>query len=332
MSQPYSEVASSVNHDGCGATSSTTGDCNPLVNTLKSQQRRSKVAFDIEGFVLHRRSVEVIRPFSVSSSSHVGGTRKSINAFSESSQRNLRKTCLNTTVDFKSQFCLTYHENIPFDGKESKKQLNTFLTYVRRKLCLKYIWVLEFQTKREVPHYHVFFNCEVTRKIHEILANRWNIITNETPSHLKFHLHHTNFKNWDFNRGGYLSKYLEKFNQKLVPDHFNNVGRFWGTSRGVVPSGKYLPIEYLHKGEEKYVETSTGQLVDKAKLNVIFMYRCLRKHQESKVRRIRKILNKTGKRYKSQIARITSCWLMDARTAFDQIDNYIRQNYSGVPF
>ncbi len=301
-----------------------------LVPSLKSQ-RPSSTIDTIESFILHKRSVEVKKSFS-SPQNHACGVRGEINAFSDSAKRNLRFKCLNTTIEFKSQFCLTYHEAPPKDGKELKKHLNAFLQRVRTSLRLKYIWVLEFQTKREVPHFHVFFNTPVTPEYHEFMAAAWNRITGETPTHLLFHQHRRNFMNWVFNKGSYLSKYLEKSYQKVVPDHFLNVGRFWGSSRGIVPPGKEVSAENLSENQEVYVDTETGEYVDPKKDNIKYMYRCLRKYQETKIRRIKKSLGKSGKRYKSQITRITSCIFPDARIVFDKVDSYMRSKYEVVPF
>lgn len=172
--------------------------------------------------------------------STVGGSRQNVFHFSDSSRRRLLHVCRNSGHHIKSQFCLTYHEAWPLDGKEVKANLNHFLTCFKRAFGndSKYLWVLEFQ-KRGAPHIHFFSDLEPCRERQRTLTDIWVVTVlglDADSSAYKFHNHSSNFFSWNMRSGKYLSKeYLEKSVQKGVPENFQNVGRFWGHSRNMKP-------------------------------------------------------------------------------------------------
>ena len=172
--------------------------------------------------------------------STIGGSRQNIFQFSDSSRRRLLHVCRNSGHHIKSQFCLTYHEVWPRDGKEVKAKLNHFLICLKRSFGadLKYLWVLEFQ-RRGAPHIHFFSDLEPSRENQRTLTDIWVVRVlglSADSSAYKFHGHPTNFFAWSMRSGKYLSKeYLEKSVQKGVPENFHNVGRFWGHSRSMKP-------------------------------------------------------------------------------------------------
>lgn len=172
--------------------------------------------------------------------STVPGPRQNIFQFSDSSRRGLLHICRNSGHHIKSQYCLTYHEIWPQDGKEVKAKLNHFITCFKRAFGndSKYLWILEFQ-KRGAPHIHFFSDLEPDSEHRRILANIWVVTVlglSADSSTYKFHNHPSNFFAWSMKSGKYLSKeYLEKAFQKGVPENFHNVGRFWGNSRNMKP-------------------------------------------------------------------------------------------------
>jgi hypothetical protein len=314
----------------------------PLVHSYKSQ-RHSIGTDNIEGFEVYKSSVKVLRRFKKSSQS-VPDLRKNIYQFSEKSKRNLRFKILNSAYDFLSQFCLTYHENIPEDGRTCKKHLNTWLQYVRRNYPnIKYLWILEFQTSRRAPHFHVFLTTRPSRRLGNDLGEAWNRITADSESHKKWHQHPKNFITWEMKKGGYLTKYLDKANQKLVPEHFLSVGRFWGTSKGIVTDPEIYSRQVIgdavKRGKEIFPDVledrtdyRTGEVFD-PKNNFRFMYRCLRKYHEKTVKRVREKLGFKGRKYRSPITRVTSALLMDCAEQFRQIEMYLWRQYATyVPF
>jgi hypothetical protein len=176
------------------------------------------------------------------SSPHKRGKRQAVSTFSIPSRKRLLEVCRNCGWMIHSQLLLTYHFGMPENGKEVKKQLNSFLTLMREQYPgIAYIWILEFQ-ERGVPHFHVF-----TDRIHEDKsflqwsATTWNRILKESEMHLQFQNHTNNLRRWEIGTGNYLVKnYLAKEEQKIVPDEYLSVGRFWGNSRNMIPLWKTI--------------------------------------------------------------------------------------------
>lgn len=244
-----------VSHGRTGAPETVA----PLVNRCISQHAKKNSVLGVK-FEVYPKSVRVVRPVALPPGATRGGLRSSIDGFSEGSRRRLKRTASEASDILKSQFGLTYHETRP-SGDDVKRHLNAWLTWLRRRVKgIKYLWVLEFQ-RRGVPHFHVFLSVEcVYDALHVDMANKWNEITGETPEHRIFHMNAKNFIPWDMGSGAYACKYLEKEYQKHVPDGFGWVGRFWGSSRSLVPP----PCVYdVHE-----MRALCGQNVEKACMNV----------------------------------------------------------------
>jgi len=226
-----------------------------LVSPRISQQPDPKgVELYPRGIKFQSRRLPKIQP--------VPPDRTKITGFSDNSRRRLRFTAVNAFPALTSQFVLTYHNNFPLSGRDSKKHLNAFLVAFRRAFPKKpYLWILEFQ-RRGAPHYHFFTNLDVTKENREILATIWCRIVDLADNALfAFHSNVKNFINWDMGTGSYVAKYLEKERQKDVPENFNDVGRFWGASRGLVPMP--VKVDYDEFSERySYVERSTGEIKD----------------------------------------------------------------------
>jgi hypothetical protein len=218
-----------------------------LVYRPKSQMRPSRAKRErdyrkVDYFHVFKNTTVFRRRAKSFPSKAILGNRSNIYSFSENSKRNLKHKIANSEVDFTSQFCLTFHQEWPMDGKELKRLLNSWLTICRKYvLNLKYIWILEFQ-RRSAPHFHVFMNQGVSDSLRYFLSLSWCRLTNkglsdpdiEKTTQFRFHDHSSNFITWDMGSGSYLCKYLDKEQQKNVPEQFENVGRFWGSSRGTV--------------------------------------------------------------------------------------------------
>lgn len=232
----------------------------PLVNRCISQHTRKIPVLGVK-FEVYPRSVRVVRPCSLPAGATRGGQRSTIDGFSEGSRRRLRRVASEAGEGLVSQFGLTYHETQP-TGDEVKRHLNAWLTWLRRRVDgIKYLWVLEFQ-RRGAPHFHVFLSeeCGQDALLQMHMAQKWNQITGETLDHLSFHLHAKNFVTWDMGNGAYACKYLEKEYQKCVPDGFGWVGRFWGSSRSLMPK----PCVYdVHE-----IRAMAGQNVQNARVSV----------------------------------------------------------------
>ncbi len=231
----------------------------------------------IEGFLKFRQALKVVRPYQ-GKLKHPE-KRGLIDAFSPQSRRRLRFVCRNAYPELVSQFCLTYHEKKP-DGKMVKKHLDSFLKVLRRaRPDIGYLWILEFQG-RGWPHFHVFFTVPPSPSLHKTLAEAWHRIAEpESPEHLSFHMHKKNFFKWAMKTGAYVTKYLDKQHQKMVPPEYGWSGRFWGSSRGLVPPPEvFLPAD-LGENEQKYIDVRTGEVFD-GKVSTL-LYRTLCRHQEA---------------------------------------------------
>jgi hypothetical protein len=175
-----------------------------------------------------------------------GGHRSEISSFTTGSKRRLRWAASNASPSLVSQFGMTYHHSTP-DGYEVKRQLNLFLTLLRKKFPgVGYLWILEFQ-KRESPHIHLWLTLPVdTPELKYHLAITWHRIAEpESIDHLACAFHEKNFIAWEMGGGSYLCKYLDKDHQKRVPDGFCGIGRFWGASRGLVPPPDVVELSQI---------------------------------------------------------------------------------------
>lgn len=151
---------------------------------------------------------------------------------------------------FNSLLTLTYGAISPRDGRQLKVELNRALMYLRRKHSAQYIWFLEF-TKRQIPHVHILLDHAPSLVDRFYLAEYWaNGVAINWPTDLgisfteqvnirnKMFSVHFHKKAWEIlrtDRGAarYVTKYATKIEQKAVPGHFQDVGRFWGASREV---------------------------------------------------------------------------------------------------
>lgn len=258
-------------------------------NTCRTRQRVLNGAQQEEGAISHlsvfRNACKVHRTNSYSPATFGKRTSKrgKIDSFSDKSRARLKFVAGNCFPLLVSQFCLSYgSDNTPADGVETHDHLARFLDAVRKKYPgSTYLWVLEFQ-KRGVPHFHVFFSFPPSVKKHEWLADKWCKITKGQIGQYLVHHHHNNFTRWEMKKGGYLCKYLEKKEQKNVPNNFENVGRFWGCSRNMIPD----PDQWFFPVLEKIVVENTDKITGEVhRINIPkLLYRCLRKHHESTIK------------------------------------------------
>jgi hypothetical protein len=179
--------------------------------------------------IVYKRDVRVALSYVGRPPQRRDSIRSAIIHFSKRSAKRLRHIIRNSEDEWKAFITLTYPAEFPCDGRETKKHLNAFLQFLRRQK-LKNVWILEFQ-ERGAPHYHIIVNGFIHK---DKLAERWyKIVDSGDEKHLqagtrieairsKQHLYR------------YLSNYINKLDQKTVPMQFENVGRFWGTSRNIL--------------------------------------------------------------------------------------------------
>lgn len=168
-----------------------------------------------------------------------GQRGNTIERLSHRSRARLLMLATETKVQFQSMMTLTYGAEFPYEGKRVKKDLNRFLTWVRRRLKCEYLWFLEFQ-KRGAPHIHILLSTERIDRYE--FAKAWCEIASDNPEErikiFKVHAHPDQWQAVRKNNGlvRYVAKYATKCRQKTVPKEYQNVGRFWGASREVKDS------------------------------------------------------------------------------------------------
>ena len=232
------------------------GEDFPLVSSPISQQREP-LGFE-KGIFL----AGVKRPFHGPLPTPPDRTDDQIQSFSSKSRGRLRTYASESREFLCSQFCCTYHNYWPINGRVFKQHLNAFLTAARRAFpSLRYLWVAEFQT-RGAPHAHVFLELPATDANRFKLAVIWCRIVDLTDRQLlAFHSHTSNMCAWTMGSGSYLCKYLDKQHQKAIPEGFHSFGRWWGNSRGLVPPRKMTTVEEIYERFPQ-VNEKTGEISD----------------------------------------------------------------------
>ena len=191
--------------------------------------------------------------FPKDSIAHSAGKRGEVKRLSKASRKRLMFVIANTEVTFVNMITLTYPKNYP-TNQVSKKHLNTFLTAIRRKGVLDYLWVLEFQ-KRGAPHYHVWTSGYLD---YLWVAERWySIVGSLDPRHLSAG---TRVEKLRKKGAFYALKYAAKGYQKECPDDVLWVGRLWGHSRSVKPSSKHTT--YLTNEQIMSILGDNGRSID----------------------------------------------------------------------
>lgn len=160
------------------------------------------------------------------------GLRGEIVRWSRASMRRFMLRVRNS-CDWQGLITLTYPYEYTSDGEKVKDHLNAFLQYLRRRK-VRYCWILEFQ-RRGAPHFHILVSDYVPK---DEIALRWyKIVGSDDEDHLRAG---TRVEGVKGGYGGkeklirYLFSYLKKGNQKDVPEEYQNVGRFWGSTRGIL--------------------------------------------------------------------------------------------------
>lgn len=164
-----------------------------------------------------------------------------------------------TKLEFKSMLTLTYPKYFPMDGKIVKADVAAIVQKIRRA-GWSYLWFLEFQ-KRGAPHIHLLLDVDViTPRMRvdyglywtaRIALNDWFVghcpaaaYDAEVMKMIKFN---TDYRIWETIRDrdgarNYVAKYASKERQKTVPRKYQNVGRFWGSTRTLRPEGVVFDV------------------------------------------------------------------------------------------
>jgi hypothetical protein len=269
----------------------------------------------------------MVRDFKGKPSEIPPGRRSEISSFSQASKSRLKFTAANAFPELVSQFAMTYHHASP-DGRTIKQHLDRFLVSLRRRFpAVRYLWILEFQT-RNTPHFHLFLSLpHGTTSLHSFLAEKWHQIAEpDSPEHLKFHVHKKNFIPWDMGSAGYLCKYLDKEAQKAVPVGYTGVGRFWGNTRGLVPDAIEIDMETVDNAfSYENTDYQTGE-VNEFKASE-YVTRQLCRHHESTLKR---------SKWKSTARTRPTCYtLQNAAKVYVTLENWLskqKKPIESIPF
>lgn len=197
--------------------------------------------------------------------------RNCIGEFTYKSRRRLAFIANNTPVRFVYMVTLTYPETYETDGKKVKYHFKVFKQWLSRKLKpLEVLWFLEFQ-RRGAPHYHMLIDRIVPKDMFAGISQKWaKVVNSGDEKHVKAGTRVERLRTSD---GGarYATKYAMKPYQKLVPENYQSVGRFWGHTKGVKPIVRFT--DGLKSREQLYKKLQGWGYVDKLKykdLSVLF--------------------------------------------------------------
>lgn len=165
-------------------------------------------------------------------------TRGKIEGWNEGMSRRAGAYVENFREDFRVFGTLTYPNQFPTSGKAVKAHWRAFIERMRRSGWLEHgsiFWWLEFQ-ERGAPHFH-YLATEWIGKYW--VANAWAEITGGNAAACS----RVESIREPHKIGNYVRKYIEKAEQKLLPEGFVDVGRMWGCSGPRVHHGKTrLPV------------------------------------------------------------------------------------------
>lgn len=222
----------------------------------------------VVGYRVHKNDVEIVRkarnPEELTERLE-GSTRGVITELSAESRKRLGFVASNGIPELRSFITLTYPREFPGDGKTVKRHLKSLLQSLRRRHPgLHYLWFLEFQA-RGAPHFHAFTDVElpeplvtmrrnvrkrdaqVNSDFQNWISRRWfEVVDSGDERHLAAGSCWEKVRESD-GAARYVAKEAWKTFQKQVPERFQNVGRFWGTSRGFMPP----PPPMIHGGPSK---------------------------------------------------------------------------------
>lgn len=133
---------------------------------------------------------------------------------------------------YKWETTLTYPAEFPCDGKKVREDRLAILRILKRESIKEYTTVLEFQL-RGAPHLHILHDRYVP---YAWLAEQWyNVVKSGDPKHLKAGTCENPINDETLTRI-YMSSYAKKKDQKLVPEEYKEVGKFWTSNRSTKPS------------------------------------------------------------------------------------------------
>lgn len=195
-----------------------------------------------------------------------GETRGAITELSFKSRQRLAFTAVNSEVVFRSMLTCTVHPDAGIKSGVTFKNSMKPLLQLLRDRGNEYLWFLEFQ-KNGSPHIHILLSRYPDEKAVRgsngkpwfressfDLSSKWakyvskaidldsdvDLFDPRFEAIKKMASASCRYEPITSKDGGarYACKYAYKTEQKSVPFQFNDVGRFWGCTRGVRPRRK----------------------------------------------------------------------------------------------
>ena len=175
-----------------------------------------------------------------------GHKRGKIRTLSRKSTQRMKIHIRNTSSEnIKAFLTLTYPKDFPCDGRKVKRDLDTMLKWLKRRGVYAGIWFEEFQA-RGAPHFHAFLAAYPAGGVKAVAKAWFRIVGSQDRKHYLWHIGKLSGKpclEW-FRKAhaasAYATKYAAKAEQKLVPEQFRDVGRFWGYWGAARPVWRYV--------------------------------------------------------------------------------------------
>lgn len=195
--------------------------CQLEINPSKPKRKKIQLEiYDNDAKIIIEDEVKIKKP------RKGGGLRKSITKFSKKSSKNLKFHMNNSKVKFSNMITLTYPNEYSNNGTEIKYHLNRFTKFLKLKKC-EYTWIIEFQN-RGAPHFHLITDTYIDKK--EVSKVWYDIVGSGDERHLGAGTKCERLRLGRVGAKSYVRKYINKSDQKEVPEEYKNVGRFWGHS------------------------------------------------------------------------------------------------------
>jgi hypothetical protein len=182
-------------------------------------------------------------------------TRSAIDGFSPGSARRMRSYLRECLSEYRYMLTLTYPGFFPANGQSVKEHLRRFCQELKRYQASRggdperfsAFWFLEFQ-ERGAPHFHLFLTDQFPAKW---IASTWYfIVRSDDHRHLQAGTRIESIRSGHKGIMAYASKYAAKQEQKIAPQGYENVGRFWGVygRRAVMSAATWVDARAAREG------------------------------------------------------------------------------------
>lgn len=216
----------------------------------------------IKGVEVYPCGIAVVKRKAVPSDhTPTGGERKEIVELTAKARQKMLFTMATSLIKMRSMMTLTYPERYPADGSKVKYHFKRIMAELKSYYAMEMFWFLEFQ-QRGAPHLHILTDREnPSHDDRAFVARNWVRIigmdsnsgymgmghgaTEEHRSRcIAVHVHKRGWEPMKSEDGAvrYMAKYACKTYQKIVPENYRNVGRFWGCTK-FVRDNKETPME-----------------------------------------------------------------------------------------